>query len=318
MRNTVMISLIVLMLLACGNKKDKVVVISNTDKPEILNKGEIIRFSKKQKIFEYFAISKNSLDGDIDAPAQVSASVMRPENANSETIILFEDPELTDLYTSLLQSIAHYNRDKESFERVADMNLNGAATGKELIEAKTGMIDAATELSEKEARLKMFGFDPNELRKAQPGIVWLISNLNESALSAIRTGKNCKVEFISYPGEIFNGRVSAIGEVLDNSTQTIKVRVTIPNPKGKFKPGMFATISFGLSETGILAVPQAALITAQGKNYVFKKYENEYRRVGVITGKQIGEQTEIKEGISVGDTVVTKGAMLLKGLSIGY
>lgn len=305
-------------LAGCTDEKKNTVVNTDHDKPEILNKGELIRFASAPRMFELFPVAENSLDGDIEAPAQVAATVLRPDHLNSETIILFDDPELTDLYTNLLQSIAHYARDKEFYERVQDMYNNSAATGKDLTEAKTGMIEAATELAEKEARLKMFGFDPNELRSAKPGIVWLISNVSESALSAIKTGKDCKVEFISYPGETFSGRVSAIGEVLDNSTQTIKVRVTINNKENKFKSGMFAKISFGLSETNILAVPQSALVTAEGETFVFKKKKNDFQRVTVKVGKQIGDHIIIKEGIANGDTVVSKGTMLLKGMSFGY
>ncbi|HVD98621.1 MAG TPA: efflux RND transporter periplasmic adaptor subunit [Cytophagaceae bacterium] len=318
MQKYFMLALLALLTLQGCKEKKKPDLISDREKPQILNKGELIRFSSPPKMFETYVIAENSLDGNIEAPAQVAATVLRPDHPNSETIILFDDPELTDLYTTLLQTIAHYARDKEFYARVQDMYNNDAATGKELTEAKTGMVEAATELAEKEARLKMFGFDPNELRSAKPGVVWLISNVSESALSAIKTGKDCKVEFISYPGEVFSGRVSAIGEVLDNSTQTIKVRVTINNKDNKFKSGMFAKISFGLSESNILAVPQSALVTAEGETYVFKKKGNDFYKTQVTIGKQIGGQVIIKEGVTSGDTVVSKGTMLLKGMSFGY
>jgi cobalt-zinc-cadmium efflux system membrane fusion protein len=318
MQKYFLIPVLLFLLSACTEKKKTIQAISDHEKPEILNKGELIKFKTTPGMFELFPIAENSLDGNIEAPAQVAATVLKPDNINSEIIILFDDPDLTDLYTTMLQSIAHYARDKEFYERVQDMYANSAATGKDLTEARTGMIESATELAEKEARLKMYGFDPSELRKARPGSVWLISNVSESALSAIKTGKDCKVEFISYPGEVFTGRVSAIGEVLDNSTQTIKVRVTINNKEGKFKSGMFAKISFGLSESNILAVPQSSLITAEGETFVFKKKGNDFYRTYVTIGKQINDQVIIKEGIAVGDTIVSKGTMLLKGLSFGY
>ena len=285
---------------------------------EVLEQGELIRFQAIPATFETYAISANSFDGKFEAPAQVAASVLKRRNKNSETIILFDDPEITDMYTTLLQSIAHYQMDSDFNERVKDMYQHGAATGKELSEAQTGMIDAATELAEKEARLQMYGFEPNELRRAKQGIVWLISNVNESALGIIKPGKPCTVEFIAYPGETFKAKVAAIGEVLDNSTQTIKVRVTLSNPQDKFKPGMFAKISFGLSEANILGVPQSALITAQGKTYVFMKKGNDFVRHEVQVRNQIGNSIIIKEGLKRGDTIVTKGTMLLKGLSFGY
>lgn len=313
------LGILVLGISACSKPKPEAEKFQiNTSSHEVLEQGEVIRFQSIPKTFDTYAISTNSFDGKFEAPAQVAASVLKHKNENSETIILFDDPEITDMYTSLLQSSAHYQRDRDFNERVKDMYEHSAATGKELNEAQTGMIDAATELAEKEARLQMYGFEPNELRKAKQGIVWLISNVNESALGVIKPGKPCTVEFIAYPGETFNATVAAIGEVLDNSTQTIKVRVTLSNPQDKFKPGMFAKISFGLSEANILGVPQSALITAQGKTYVFKKRGNDFVRQEVQVRNQIGNSIIIKEGLERGDTIVTKGTMLLKGLSFGY
>jgi multidrug efflux pump subunit AcrA (membrane-fusion protein) len=112
--------------------------------------------------------------------------------------------------------------------------------------------------------------------------------------------------------------VSAIGEVLDNSSQTIKVRVTLQNKENKFKPGMFATVRFGIKKGNKLAVPQGAIITAQGKNFVFKKEGNTFSRIEVEISNQINDYIEIKSGIHSKDTIVTKGSMLLKGLSFGY
>lgn len=306
-----------ILLGGCG-KKEKKKAKQMAPSHEVLNQGQVIRFTALPKTFGLFPIATNSFDGKFEAPAQVAASVLKKRNENSEMIILFDDPEMTDLYTSMLQSTAHYARDKEYNERVKDMYEHDAATGKELAEARTGMIEAATELAEKEARLQMYGFEPSELRHAKPGIVWLISNVNESALASVKSGKSCLVEFTSYPGETFNGKVSAIGEVMDNSTQTIKVRISLPNPDDKFKPGMFAKISFETNESNILSVPQTSLVSAQGKTFVFKKKGRDFVRQEVQVRNQIGDRIIIKEGLSKGDTVVSKGTMLLKGLSFGY
>lgn len=315
-KNPVLLITFSFLLFSCSEKPKEENKNNEHPKPQTLEEGKIIRFSVLPTTFDTFAVTKNSLNGNLEAPAQVAASILKTNQ--SGVVILFDDPEINDLYSSMLQSNAHYKRDTEFYLRVKDMNEHGASTGRELIEANTGMIEAATELAEKEARMKMFGFEPDELRRAQPGMVWLLSSVNESMLSVIKTGKPCKVEFISYPGEEFTGTVTAIGQVLDNATQSIKVRVALSNVSGKFMPGMFATIRFSLSESNILAVPQSAIITALGKNYVFKKRGLDFIRTEVSTAKQIGDYVVIKKGLEVNDVVVTKGTILLKGLSFGY
>lgn len=306
---------------ACTDKENvntTPTIAKSTNKPEILEEGKEIRFKQSCTAFGTMACTKNTASGIIESPAKVVASVFRPENQQAQNIILFENPEVTELYTTMLQSIAHLARDNDFYERNLDMYKNGAATGKDVLEAKTGMIEAATELAEKEARLRTFGFKPQELRNAPTGIVWLFANVSEGDLNNITTGKDCNIEFISYSGEVFKGNVSAIGEVVNTETRTFTVRITLKNPDNRFKPGMFAKVSFDVAENNILAVPQSALVTAEGKTYIFKKKANSYFRSEVLTGKQLGDNVLVKEGLSEGDTVVVKGTMLLKGLSFGY
>ncbi|MFY7786992.1 MAG: hypothetical protein ACOVQA_03875, partial [Thermoflexibacteraceae bacterium] len=167
-------------------------------KPLVVDNGNEIRFQEPTNAFSVVSCGRNSTLGNIEAPAKVVASVFKPENQQAQNIILFENPEITELYTTMLQSMAHLARDTDFYDRNLDMYKNGAATGKDVLEAKTGMIEAATELAEKEARLRTFGFKPQELRNAPTGIVWLFANVSEGDLNNITTGKDCKIEFISY------------------------------------------------------------------------------------------------------------------------
>jgi cobalt-zinc-cadmium efflux system membrane fusion protein len=319
-KNTFFLCLLLGILSACEEQKpiESPNLVSNNDKPEILDNGREIRFKTARSSFSTLVCAKNSMTGTIESPAKVVASVFVPENKQAQNIILFENTDVTELYTTMLQSIAHLARDTDVYNRNLDMYSNGAATGKDVLEAKTGMIEAATELAEKEARLRTFGFKPQELRNAPPGIVWLFANVSEGDLKNITTGKDCKIEFISYSGEIFKGNVSAIGEVVNTDTRTFTVRITLANPQEKFKPGMFAKVSFDVAENNILTVPQSSLITAEGKTYLFKKKGNSYFRSEVLTGKQLGDNVLIIEGLQEQDTIVTQGTMLLKGLSFGY
>ncbi len=304
---------------ACEEKKAVVTAKpAAVAKPEILDGGNAIRFSQATSAFGTMVCTQNSTSGIIEAPAKVVASVFTPENKQAQNIILFENTEVTELYTSMLQSIAHLARDTDFYERNLDMYKNGAATGKDVLEAKTGMIEAATELAEKEARLRTFGFKPQELRNAPPNIVWLFANVSEGDLNNITTGKDCKIEFISYSGEVFSGNVSAIGEVINTESRTVTVRISLKNPAGRFKPGMFAKVSFEVTENNTLSVPQSALVTAEGKTYLFKKKSNTFFRSEVLTGKQLGDRVMIKEGLTPNDTVVVSNTMLLKGMSFGY
>ncbi len=309
-----------LLILACScQKAEKVVFQKPKDfKPEVVDNGNTIIFKKYNERFKSIVISKNSVMGNYVAPATIVASILKPSRSEASTIILFDKEELNLLYTSYLSSIAHYKKDTDYLQRVQDMYAHQAATGVELREAETGVTDAATELAEKEGRFRMLGFDPTELNKAKPGVIWLMSDVSESVLNSLSRGQNCSIEFTSYPGQEFIGRIDALGEVLDPATRTLKVRIIMTNNGGKFKSGMFARVRFNLDVKNALTVPATSVISVQGKNYIFKKNGNKVHRISVVTESQIGDQIIVFKGLSVGDSVISEGAMLLKGLSFGY
>lgn len=306
------------LLLACEEKEKPVYQMKQAEKPQIKENGNQIIFASFPPHFDTWVASKRSLEGKVQAPARVAASIYAGAQETDSKIILFENPEITELYSAYLQSVAHVNRDTDFYGRVQDMYKNAAATGRELLEAKTGMIDAQNEVLELEARLRVFGYKPSELKSAPPNTAWIVANVSESDLKHIKVGSVCEMEFNSYDNDIFTGKVVAMGEVLNNNTRTVGVRIALPNRDEKFKPGMFAEANFGISESDKIAVPNTALLTVEGKNYIFKRKGNQFWRVEVDPEKQLGEYTILKSGVSEGDSIVISNVILLKGFSFGY
>jgi Cu(I)/Ag(I) efflux system membrane fusion protein len=69
--------------------------------------------------------------------------------------------------------------------------------------------------------------------------VWVQLDAYESDLIWLRYGHNLEFTTESYPGEVFKGTISFIDPTLNEATRTVKVRVNVPNPEMKLKPGMF-------------------------------------------------------------------------------
>jgi Cu(I)/Ag(I) efflux system membrane fusion protein len=69
--------------------------------------------------------------------------------------------------------------------------------------------------------------------------VWVQLDAYESDLIWLRYGHNVEFTTESYPGEAFKGTISFIDPILNEATRTVKVRVNVPNPEMKLKPGMF-------------------------------------------------------------------------------
>ena len=99
----------------------------------------------------------------------------------------------------------------------------------------------------------------------------------------------------------------------------IKIRIILSNPDGRVKAGMYATVDFGLAEGNFITVPRSAIITVNGKSYVFLKTDkSQFKRQEILLGQQIDDKNIILRGLNDGDSVVVTSAIQLKGLSFGY
>ncbi len=69
--------------------------------------------------------------------------------------------------------------------------------------------------------------------------VWVKLDAYESDLVWLRYGQKVTFTTEAYPGETFTGTIVFIDPFLSEKTRTVKVRVNVPNPERKLKPGMF-------------------------------------------------------------------------------
>ncbi|CAG4997917.1 hypothetical protein DYBT9275_01881 [Dyadobacter sp. CECT 9275] len=322
-------------LAACTKKETSQAPPDNTT-PEVSENGLKIIFPMKQSadFFETERIKSSALIADITAPAKVSATVVKSNEGASGNIVLFDNPDLSGNYTQLLQHLTMINQiqninirqRKTELARIQDLQEHGAATGKDLLESQTALsmeetnlINERSAIIEHETKLKAGGFEPSVLRRAAAGTAYIICDIPESEISKVKEGSKCTLQFTAFPGRDFNGKIDDVADMVDQTTRMIKLRVTINNANGELKAGMFGTVAFGISEGKNTSVDKDALITIQGKNYVFIKSGNTgFERKEVNVGDQIGERIIVYSGLKDGDRVVIKGAMQLKGLSFGY
>ena len=149
--------------------------------------------------------------------------------------------------------------------------------------------------------------------------VWVRANIPEKDIPFVLSvhasgGTQAEVRINAYPREIFKGTITYVGDVLDPATRTMQLRLELPNPEGRLKPEMFATIRlYSESQPDRLAVPEASLQRDQDRTFVFvQRSANEYEAREVQTGESNGTHTTILGGLTEGEPVVTHGAFILK------
>lgn len=66
--------------------------------------------------------------------------------------------------------------------------------------------------------------------------------LPERYLANVHNGQIVRASVDPYPGEVFQGRVTQVGGVVDSATRTVAVETELPNRDGRLSPGLFARV----------------------------------------------------------------------------
>ncbi len=143
--------------------------------------------------------------------------------------------------------------------------------------------------------------------------VWLEAAIPEVQSTLLVTGKAVSAQLAAYPGETFNGQVIAVLPETNADTQTVRVRVELPNPDGRLRSGQFAQVHL---ETGdvqpVLYVPSEAVIRSGTRTMVIVATDNHrFEPVEVQIGADSQDRTVILAGLQEGQKVVASGQFLI-------
>jgi cobalt-zinc-cadmium efflux system membrane fusion protein len=147
--------------------------------------------------------------------------------------------------------------------------------------------------------------------------VWLLVDVFERDLGQVALGQNVSVNVTAYKEERFDGKVSYIGAVVEPRSRAVKVRIALPNPAGRLKPGMFARVSLADTkgdEHEHLFVPVEAVQRTEAGTIVFVPGDEggEFVARPVKTGHEAGRSVAIESGLNPGEQVVVSGSFILK------
>ena len=146
-----------------------------------------------------------------------------------------------------------------------------------------------------------------------PTVLWIDAEVYEKDIAKIKLKQKVELTVPAYPGEIFEGRITYIGDVLKEDTRTITVRAEVNNRDYRLKPGMFASIAISLNhQNRALVVPYEAVLEDKGDQVLFLKRDDQFFLQVVQTGARENGYIEILLGIGEGDEVVVAGSYQLK------
>jgi cobalt-zinc-cadmium efflux system membrane fusion protein len=149
--------------------------------------------------------------------------------------------------------------------------------------------------------------------------VWVWADLREHDVPFIFRNVNGGATFdaeVRSPagGKSYRGKLDILSGTMNEQTRTVKARIVVSNPDGHLRPGMFVNIRVFLPGGGsVVAVPKTAVLSDEGRTFVFVHKEGDYWiRRPVTLGKRLGDMVEVRSGLAAGQRIVTDGSFLLK------
>jgi RND family efflux transporter MFP subunit len=142
------------------------------------------------------------------------------------------------------------------------------------------------------------------------GSVFFQASVSETVVAKVKPGQTAAVSVDAFTGSSFMGTVERVYPAASTDTRSFNVRVKIPNPESKLRPGMFtrgSIITGGSS--GAVLVPLDAVEERQGSNIVLIVNKGKAKMVTINKGLSNSEFVEALPPCDLrpGDRVVTSG-----------
>jgi Cu(I)/Ag(I) efflux system membrane fusion protein len=152
-------------------------------------------------------------------------------------------------------------------------------------------------------------------RIADHSKVWVVAEVAEADIAEVKVGMRATVTLRAFPTMPHEGVVTFIyPEMMKPEARTISVRIELDNPDGQMKPGMYADVVFrsGAGSAPVAAVPNSAVIDSGTRQVVLvAKGEGRFEPRAVKLGRRGEGYTEITEGLTPGEEVVTSANFLI-------
>ena len=142
--------------------------------------------------------------------------------------------------------------------------------------------------------------------------VWVDVTVYAKDLAAVRAGQEAVVRSSDLGTEV-TGRVSYIGPLVGEDTRAAIARIVLPNPGGRWRPGLFVTVQLVREETTVpLAVAADAIQTFRDWQVVFIRSGNWFEARPLELGRSDGAWIEVLSGLSPGEQYAGTNSFAVK------
>lgn len=131
-------------------------------------------------------------------------------------------------------------------------------------------------------------------------------------LARVRVGQIVEVSSSAFDGSV-SGRISYVGALIGEQTRSAKARVSLTNPEGAWRPGLFVTVAVRAADQPIaLAVSRDSVQTIDERPTVFVVTPGGFTARSVKLGRSDAKNVEVVEGLQAGEQVAASNTFVLK------
>lgn len=300
----------------------------------------------------------------------VVSRIMVKEGQNvaaGQTVALIENGEVVTLQQDYLTAVDEKALAARELARQEALAAEGAGVARNLEVARTAARVAAVKVDALATRLRQFGVSPSAsatayathmaVKSPVSGTVTAVNvttgayadqtsplmtvvnskgiyarlNLFEKDLARVKQGQHVAINVTNNPAVTVRGEVSEVTPALDPASKSASVRVRITDGAGmKLMPGMALTAYVAQDETQVDAVPESAIASIEGKNYIFvfrgihdeadgtKAYA--FHRMAVATGVSEGGYVAVtpEDPLAAGAQIVTDNVFYLASMTADH
>lgn len=146
--------------------------------------------------------------------------------------------------------------------------------------------------------------------------------LPQQELARLKTGMPVRVTTDAYPGEEFEGTLTAINPEVDAVMRTVGLQATFENAGQVLRPGMFARVEVRLpEEQNVLAIPATSVLSAPYGDsvYVIEEKQSKDGKVALVVRQQFirvgaarGDFVSVESGLKTGQKIANAGVFKLR------
>lgn len=142
--------------------------------------------------------------------------------------------------------------------------------------------------------------------------VWVTANIFDADAPLLREGLSTQVTVAGLPGRTFSGPIEYVYPTVGEETRSLRARISLSNPRGELKPGMYATVSLTVSMSDVLTVPASAVLYTGERAVTFVDTgDGSLTPQDVEVGMTSDDLVQVISGVEPGQRVVTSAQFLL-------